>query len=162
MTDFIRLLERFAACAKANDGAGLGALFTPLGTYDDYFFGAHSGRSAIAAMLARFHEGGEDYRWEFHEPLSDGRTGYARYRFSYRSKVAESAGKPIAFEGICRMRLADGLIEHYAEVFDRGVAFVQLGFPAPKVARLLEKYAVAQNATPGFVPHIERFAQGRL
>jgi hypothetical protein len=109
-------------------------------------------------MLAHFHEGGEAYRWEFHEPLSDGKIAYARYRFSYRSKVPGSAGKPIAFEGICRMLLKDGRIEHYAEAFDRGVAFVQLGFPAGKVARLLEKYAAAQNATPGFQPHIERLA----
>lgn len=160
MTAFTDLLDTFASHAQANDGARFAALFTADGVYDDYFFGPHAGRMAIAAMLNRFHEGGEDYCWEFHEPLSDGGIGYARYRFSYRSKVAESAGKPIAFEGICRLLFKDGLIEHYAEAFDRGVAFVQLGFPAPKVARLLEKYAAAQNASAGFQPHIERFAQG--
>ena len=158
MNAFDDLLHTFASHAQANDGARFAALFTADGTYDDYFFGAHSGRPAIAAMLNRFHEGGENYRWEFHEPLSDGRIGYARYRFSYRSKVAESLGKPIAFEGICRLLLEDGLIAHYAEAFDRGVAFVQLGFPAPKVARLLEKYAAAQNATPEFRTHLGRFA----
>lgn len=159
MTTFTDLLEHFASHAQANDGARFAALFTADGSYDDYFFGVHNGRLAIAAMLNRFHEGGSDYRWEFLEPLSDGRVGYARYRFSYRSKIAESLGKPIAFEGICRLLLKDGQIEHYAEAFDRGVAFVQLGFAAPKVTRLLEKYAAAQNATPGFLPHIERFAQ---
>jgi len=156
MRSFTELLATFAARAEANDGAGFAALFTPGATYEDYFFGAHTGHAEIAAMLGRFFEGGEHYRWEFHEPLSDGRTAYARYRFSYRSKVPESAGRPIAFEGMCRMLLKDGLIEHYAEVFDRGVAFVQLGFPAGKVARLLEKYAAAQNATPGFRPHMGR------
>ena len=154
-----RLLTRFAACVAANDGAGLAALFTEKGVYDDYFFGAHVGRAAIAAMLARFHEGGEDYRWEFFEPVSDGVTAYARYRFSYRSLVVESAGRPIAFEGISRLRLCEGLVEHYAESFDRGVAFVQLGFAPGKVARLLEKYAAAQNAQPGFAPHLERFSK---
>ena len=157
MTAFTDLLDRFASYAEASDGERFAALFTADGIYDDYFFGAHSGRPALAAMLDRFHEGGENYRWEFHEPLSDGRIGYARYRFSYRSKVAQSVGKPIAFEGISRLLLKDGLIEHYAEAFDRGVAFVQLGFPAAKVARLLEKYAAAQNATPGFGSHIGRF-----
>lgn len=151
------LLQRFTACVLANDGAGLAALFTADGIYDDYFFGAHAGRPAIAAMLARFHEGGEDYRWEFFEPVSDGLTGYARFRFSYRSRVADSAGQPIAFEGMCRLRLRDGLIAHYAEVFDRGVAFVQLGFAPGKVARLLEKYAASQNAQAGFAPHFARF-----
>jgi hypothetical protein len=153
---FTELLGTFATRVEANDAQGFAALFTPDATYEDYFFGAHSGRKAIAAMLGRFHEGGEHYRWEFHEPLSDGRIGYARYRFSYRSKVPGSIGKPIAFEGISRFLLSDGLIGHYAEVFDRGVAFVQLGFPAGKVARLLEKYAGAQNATPGFREHLAR------
>jgi ketosteroid isomerase-like protein len=157
MAAFDSLLEKFAASVAANDGAGLGALFTPDGVYDDYFFGAHRGRAAIAEMLGRFHEGGEQYRWEFFEPLSDGKTGYARYRFSYRSKVPGSAGKPIVFEGISVMQLQDGLIAQYAEVFDRGTAFVQLGFPAGKVARLLEKYSEGQNATPGFQAHLKRF-----
>lgn len=159
MAAFNSLLETFATCVAANDGAGLGALFTPDGVYDDYFFGAHRGRAAIAEMLARFHEGGEQYRWEFFEPLSDGKTGYARYRFSYRSKVPGSAGKPIVFEGISVMQLQDGLIAQYAEVFDRGTAFVQLGFPAGKVARLLEKYSEGQNATPGFQAHLQRFGK---
>jgi hypothetical protein len=155
-----RMLMRFTACVAANDGEGLAAMFAENGVYDDYFFGAHAGRTAIAAMLARFHDGGADYRWEFFEPLSDGVTAYARYRFSYRSLVAESAGRPIAFEGISRFRLREGLIEHYAECFDRGVAFVQLGFAPGKVARLLEKYAAAQTAQPGFAPHLERFSEG--
>ena len=154
---FSVLLARFANCVVANDGAGLAGLFTDDAVYDDYFFGAHSGRAAIAAMLARFHEGGADYLWEFHEPVSDGQLAYARYRFSYRSKLAESARQPIAFECMCRMRLERGLIAHYAEVFDRGVAFVQLGFAPGKVARLLEKYAGAQNAQEGFQRHFARF-----
>lgn len=153
---FTDLLERFAAAAQANDGAGFAALFTADAVYDDYFFGEHAGREAIAHMLARFHEGGEDYRWEFFSPVCDGVTGYASYRFSYRSKLPEVAGRTIAFEGMARMTLADGLIAHYAEVFDRGVAFAQLGFAAGKVLRLLEKYAEARNATPGMRPHVAR------
>ena len=153
---FTEMLKTFAECVHTNDAEGFAALFTPDATYEDYFFGAHTGRKAIAEMLERFHAGGGDYRWEFHEPLADERIGYARYRFSYRSKVPESAGKPIAFEGISRFLFRDGLIAHYAETFDRGVAFVQLGFPAGKVARLLEKYADAQKATPEFRAHIAR------
>lgn len=156
---FETLLEKFSASVAANDGAGLAALFTPEGSYDDYFFGVHTGRAQIAAMLARFHEGGEQYRWEFHEPLADARLGYARYRFSYRSKVPGSAGRPIVFEGMSVMHLQDGLIAKYAEVFDRGTAFVQLRFPAGKVARLLEKYSDAQNATPAFQAHLARFSK---
>ena len=144
MTTLAALLDQFAACVARNDGTGLANLFTADGTYDDYFFGPHRGRPAIAAMLARFHQGGEQFRWEFYALLGDAHSAYARYRFSYLSKVPESAGKPVLFEGMAALSLKDGLIAHYAEVFDRGTAFVQLGFPAGKVARLLEKYTVTQ------------------
>lgn len=140
MDTFRQLLDNFSARVQANDGRGLGHLFTADGIYDDYFFGPHQGRESIGAMLARFHEGGQNFIWDFREPLCDGRTGYARYDFSYDSRVEGSVGKRIRFEGMSRFLLKDGLIEHYAEVFDRGAAFVQLGFAPGKVARLLEKY----------------------
>src|SRR3954465_6594371 len=100
MLDFEQLLERFAAAVVANDGAGLGALFAEDGVYADEFFGAHKGRAAIAAMLQRFHDTGGDYHWDFTDPVSDGTTGYARFHFSYVSRLAECEGKPVVFEGI--------------------------------------------------------------
>ena len=80
---FAELLATFSAAVVANDGAGLAALFTADGIYADEFFGVHRGRSAIAAMLQRFHDTGRDYRWNFIDPVSDGTTGYARFRFSF-------------------------------------------------------------------------------
>ena len=141
MIDFPKLLDKFAAAVVANDGAGLGALFAPDGVYADEFFGAHQGRAAIAAMLQRFHDTGGDYRWDFSDPVCDGTTGYARFRFSYTSRLPEAAGKPVVFEGISRFRLRNGLIERYDEAFDRGVALVQLGFAAERIRRILEKAA---------------------
>lgn len=135
------LLTRFGAAAAAGDGTAFAALFTPDGRYDDGFFGVHEGRASIAAMLERFHVGGEDFRWQFLEPLGNGTLAYFRYIFSYRSKVPESAGQLVVFDGMARLRLQDGLIADYAEVFDRGVAFVQLGFSAPHVHRLLTRSA---------------------
>ena len=61
-TEFTHLLERFAAAVVANDGGGLGALFTPDGVYVDELFGPHHGRAAIAAMQQRFHDTGRGYR----------------------------------------------------------------------------------------------------
>ena len=89
---FADLLAVFTAAIVANDGAGLGALFTEDGVYEDEFFGAHRGRAAIATMLQWFHDTGSDYRWDFCDPVSDGTIGYARFRFSYRSRLPESAG----------------------------------------------------------------------
>lgn len=157
MRSFAELLTAFSAAVVANDGAGLGALFAPDGVYTDEFFGAHQGRNAIAAMLQRFHDTGRDYRWDFIDPVSDGATGYARFRFSYRSLLPESDDRPVLFEGISQFRLADGLIAHYSEAFDRGVALVQLGFAAERIRRIVEKAATAQNRSPEARAHLDRF-----
>ena len=53
---FADLVERFARAAVAGDGDALADLFTPDGTYDDYFFGPCRGRAAIKDMLAHFAE----------------------------------------------------------------------------------------------------------
>lgn len=141
MTAFETILQTFTRAAAAGDRHAFAALFTPDGCYDDGFFGLHRGRDAIGAMLDRFHDGGERFRWQFHEPLANETLGYARYTFSYRARQPESAGRLIVFEGMARLRLHDGLIADYAEVFDRGLAFVQLGYETPRLRKLLDRYA---------------------
>ena len=157
---FADLLTAFAAAVTANDGDGLARLFTEDGTYEDGFFGAHTGRPAIAAMLQRFHDTGRDYFWEFLDPLSDGSIGYARFRFSYASLLPEAAGRAVLFEGMSCFRFRGGLIAHYCEAFDRGVALVQLDFPAERIKRVLEKTAAAQGRGPEARRHLDRFASG--
>jgi hypothetical protein len=159
LAEFTRLLERFAAAVVANDGAALGALFTPDGVYADELFGAHLGRPEIAAMLQRFHDTGRDYRWDFIDPVSDGSIGYARFRFSFASRLPECAGRPVVFDGISQFRFASGLIARYSEAFDRGVALVQLGFSAARIRRIVEKAAASLTASPEARPHIERLAR---
>ena len=121
---------------------------------------ANTGRLAIAAMLQRFHDTGRDYFWEFLDPVSDGSIGYARFRFSYASLLPEANGRPVFFDGISCFHLCDGLIAHYREAFDRGVALVQLGFPDERIRRILEKVAAAQNRSPGAAPHLDHFSIG--
>jgi hypothetical protein len=157
---FAELLAAFSAAVAANDGAGLAALFTPDGIYADEFFGAHQGRSAIAAMLQRFHDTGRDYRWDFIDPISDGATGYARFRFSFASRLPECEGRPVVFEDISCFAFSDGLIARYREAFDRGVALVQLGFPAERIKRILDKATAAQNQIAEAREHLDRFARG--
>ncbi|HVC50748.1 MAG TPA: nuclear transport factor 2 family protein [Stellaceae bacterium] len=154
MTDFPALLDRFAAAVVANDGAGLAAVFTEKGTYEDGFFGAHTGRAVIAQMLQRFHDTGRDYRWDWFEPLCDGALGYARFRFSYASRLQGCEGRPVMFEGMSRFRFEGKLIAHYAEAWDRGVALVQLGLPPERIARILDKAAAVQNGTPEAREHL--------
>jgi len=158
MADFEKMLARFVSAVEANDGPGLASLFTDDGVYEDGFFGAYTGAAAIAGMLAHFHATGRDFRWEFVDPVSDGRVGYARYRFSYRSKMPGAEGQAVAFEGMSHFALRDGRIARYTEVFDRGVALAQQGFTAERIRRVVEKAAARQNATPEFRAHLRRFA----
>ena len=157
MADFPRTLERFAAAVEANDGAGLAALFTEDGVYEDGFFGAYAGPAAIAAMVAHFHKTGSHFGWEFFDPLTDGRSGYARYRFSYLSAMPGAEGKPVVFEGISFFRFQGGLIARYAEVFDRGMALAQQDFAAERIKKVLLKLAARQNAGAGAKEHLARF-----
>ena len=138
--DFESMLQAFAQAVHDRDTQGLAGLFTADGRYHDGFFGTHQGRDAIAAMLDRFHVGGEDFAWQFVEPLASAELGYARYCFSYRSREAARRGELVVFDGMARMRLRDGLIADYAEVFDRGIAFTQLGYEPPRVIKLLGRY----------------------
>jgi len=143
----------------ANDGAALAGLFTDDGVYEDGFFGAHQGRDEIIAMLARFHATGTGYRWDFFDPLADGRIGYARWRFSYASKMPGAEGKPVVFEGTSLFAFRGERITRYSEAFDRGVALVQQDFPAERLKKILHKAAQAQNASPECREHLKRFAR---
>ena len=157
MEDFSGLLGRFTRAVIANDGVSFAALFTEDGVYDDGFFGEYQGRKAIAGMLAHFHDTGSKYRWDFFDPLSDGHTGYARYRFSYASGMPGAEGKPVVFEGISFFTFRDGLIARYAESFDRGMALAQQDFAAERIKKVLLKLAARQNGSAAAQEHLQRF-----
>jgi hypothetical protein len=156
MTEFESMLSRFAKAVAANDGAGLAALFATDGVYDDGFYGEYAGREAIAKMLQHFHDTGTNFRWDFFDCLSDGRAGYARYRFSYASKMAGSEGKPVVFEGTSHFVLRDGQIARYSEVFDRGLALAQQDFAPERIKRVLLKLVEKQNAGAEAQQHLAR------
>ena len=141
------MLPRFAAAVAANDGNALADLFTDDGVYDDYFFGpSEPGRQGIVDMIAHFHEGGHNFRWEFLDPVEQGPLGYAGYRFSYDATLPEAKGARVVFEGISRFELRDGRIARYSEVFDRGMALAQLDFAPERLKRISLKYAAALKA----------------
>jgi limonene-1,2-epoxide hydrolase len=154
---FAALLDKFTAAGCVNDGAAFAALFTEAGTYKDDFFGLFHGRAEIARMLQRFHDTGEDYRWDFRDLVTDGALGYATFRFSFRSKMPGHERRPVLITGISCFRFQDGLIAAYRETFDTGIALAQLGFPAERLKRILDKEAAEQNATPEALEHLKRF-----
>ena len=150
---FGNLVKRFAAAVVAGDGDGLADLFTPDGTYDDYFFGPSNGRDAIKKMLAHFADGGRDFRWEFFDPACSGNIGYASYRFSFEAKRPEAKGVRVAFDGIARFDLEGASIRRYSEVFDRGMALAQQEFEPERIRRIGLKYAAALKVRPDWAAH---------
>ena len=104
---FAALLSAMTAAVCRGDGAAVAACFTPDGVYHDCFYGAFEG-VAIASMIEGFfHRDAGDFRWDLHDVVDDGRTGYARYVFSYTSKLPEAQGRRAIFEGvsICRTEI---------------------------------------------------------
>ena len=147
---FRAVLDRFTAAVEAGDGSALASLFAEDGVYEDGFYGASSGRAAIAAMLeTKFWGHAEGFRWRMMEPVSDGRHGYARYVFSYRSKLPGVTGETVVFEGMSQFTFEGDLIRRYREVFETGVAMAQLRFPAERMAKSLERRAAALRAREG-------------
>ena len=147
---FARVLDRFTAAVEAGDGAALASLFTEDGVYEDGFYGASSGRAEIADMLeTKFWGHAEGFRWRMLEPVCDGKHGYARYVFSYRSKLPGVVGESVVFEGMSQFTFEGELIRRYREVFETGVAMAQLGFPAERIAKGLGRRAAALREREG-------------
>jgi hypothetical protein len=59
-----------------------------------------------------FHDTGSSYLWELLDPVSNGAMGYPRFRYSYASRLPESVGRPVLFEGISCFRFRCDLIAH--------------------------------------------------
>ncbi|MBX9591436.1 MAG: nuclear transport factor 2 family protein [Hyphomonadaceae bacterium] len=152
--EFSELVTRFAAAAASGNGEALADLFTSDGTYDDYFFGPHTGRKAIKRMLAHFSDGGHNFRWEFFDAVRSGAIGYASYRFSFDSKRPEAKGVRVMFDGVGRFDLAGDRIRRYSEVFDRGMALAQQAFEPEHLRKIGLKYATSLKDRPEWKAHL--------
>lgn len=154
--DFAALLQRLGAAAEAADGQAFAACFTPDAVYHDYIYGDHQGRTSIAHMLTDLfrRDAGDDYRWEFFDPVCDGQQGYAWSLSSFTSTVPEFAGRFVVIDGMSRFALRDGLIADYRESVNGGVAMAQLGVEAPRIAKVLARWGrqlVDQPATQAWL-----------
>ena len=151
---FTELLDAFTAAVAAGDGAQFSALFTEDGVYDDVFYGEYHGREAIAQMLeGRFHRDGENFVWRMIDPVDDGATGYARWRFSYDCKLPHIKGKRIFMDGVGLFQLRDGLIARYEDAARTAELLEQLQMPADKQGKVIHKMLKKQMADPGWAEH---------
>jgi ketosteroid isomerase-like protein len=149
------LLRRFADAVQNRDGADFAALFTEDAVYHDVFYGAFHGRQKIAELVNDwFYRTAEDFRWHLYDPVSNGKTLYARYTFSYKSLLPEAQGKRVMFEGVAIFTLRDGQIADYREVANTGPALLDLGFPAERVAKILGKAGAELKNRAEAQPHL--------
>lgn len=137
---FEDLIVRMGDAVCRGDFQQAADCFTPDGVYHDDFYGSFEGRAEIARLFSDFfHRDGENFRWSFHEPVSGGGVGYARYLFSWNSKLPDSRGVRAGFEGVSICHLKDGLIASYREVAATQTARHMMAFPALRLARLAER-----------------------
>ena len=147
------MLAGFTGAVEAGDGQALASLFTPDGVYEDRFYGAKAGREAIADMLLHeFWGHAKGFRWRMFEPVCDGRFGYARYLFSYVSKLPGAEGRSVVFDGFSQFRFEDGLIARYREQFNTGMAMAQVGFASERINKHLVRIANNLRNEAGLPP----------
>jgi ketosteroid isomerase-like protein len=150
------MLRAFCEAVEQRNGKAFAALFTEDGVYHDVFYGAFAGREKIAALIDDwFYRTAEDFRWDMHEPVSDGETLYARYTFSYRSTLPEAKGARAMFEGVSIMKLRGGKIAEYHEVANTAPGFVDMNFAPERIAKIAAKQGAALKARPEMKRHLE-------
>jgi ketosteroid isomerase-like protein len=150
------MLRAFCDAVERHDGKAFAELFTEGGVYHDVFYGAFTGRAKIAEMIDDwFYRTATDFRWDMHEPVSDGKTLYARYTFSYRSTLPEAMGTRAMFEGVAIMTLRDGKIAGYREVANTATGFVDMNFVPERIAKIVARQAAALKARPEMTRHLE-------
>jgi ketosteroid isomerase-like protein len=150
------MLRAFCDAVERRDGKGFAALFSEDGVYHDVFYGAFDGRTRIADMIDdHFYRTATDFRWDMHDPVSDGKTLYARYTFSYRSILPEAKGARVMFEGVAIMTLRDGLIAEYREVANTAPGFVDMNFAPERIAKIVARQGAALKARPEMARHLK-------
>jgi ketosteroid isomerase-like protein len=150
------MLRAFCDAVEQRNGAAFAELFTENGVYHDVFYGAFTGRAKIAGLIDDwFYRTATDFRWDMHDPVSDGETLYARYTFSYRSLLPEAKGARAMFEGVAIMRLRGGKIAEYHEVANTATGFVDMNFAAERMAKIFSRQAAALRARPEMKRHLQ-------
>jgi len=150
------MLRAFCDAVEQRKGAAFAELFTADGVYHDVFYGVFAGREKIAGMIDDwFYRTATDFRWDMHEPVSDGKTLYARYTFSYRSALPEAKGARAMFEGVAIMKLRDGKIAEYHEVANTATGFVDMNFAPERMAKIFARQAAALKARPEMKRHLD-------
>lgn len=151
----VAMLRAFCDAVEQRNGKAFAELFTEDGIYHDVFYGVFAGREKIAELIDDwFYRTATDFRWDMHDPVTDGTTLYARYTFSYRSTLLDANGARAMFEGVAIMTLREGKIASYHEVANTAPAFVDLKFAPERIAKIVAKQGAELKARPEMQRHL--------
>jgi hypothetical protein len=154
--EFDSLILKMTQSIVHKDGVGASECFTSDGVYHDVFYGSFSKNNIPKMVEDYFHRDATDFIWDIFDPVSTGSIGYARYVFSYDSKLSECDGKRAVFEGIARCELKDDLILSYHEVADTFPGLSQLGFSGDRLKKIAEKQSSLLLARDESLKHLNR------
>lgn len=151
---FAETISHLVDAACRGDGAGVADCFPPDGAYHDVFYGTFHGRAEIVRMIEElFHRDGSGFRWDLHNPVETAGVGYARYVFSYRSRLKAYAGRRAVFEGVAICRLQGGLIADYREVANAATGLSLMGFEDARLVRFVARQAAELTARDEAAAH---------
>ena len=124
-----------------NDGESLSNLFADNGVYHDYIYGSFKGKKNIKLMLNNyFYRDAKNFFWEMSDHVFREDIGYAKYMFSFTSKIPEYLGKRVVVSGISFFRFKFNSIVEYSESVNGGIAMVQLGVKPEKMQKAFLKW----------------------
>ena len=124
-----------------NDGENLANLFADDGVYHDYIYGSFKGKKNIKLMLNNyFHRDAKNLFWKMSDHIFREDIGYAKYMFTFTSKIPEYLGKKVVVSGISFFRFKLDSIVEYSEAVNGGIAMVQLGVKPEKMQKVFLKW----------------------
>jgi hypothetical protein len=137
--EFAPTLLRMTESIVSGDGVSAAECFGPEGVYHDVFYGAFHKKEIPIMVADRFHRDAEGFIWDLFDPVCAGEIGYARYIFSYKSKLEGSFGKRVVFEGVSICAMRNGLISSYREVANACTGLSMMGFEPNRLSKIIGK-----------------------
>lgn len=153
--DFGELITTMAQAIARGDGTAAANCFSDDGVYNDVFYGAFAKAEIPHLVSGHFHRDATNFIWDMHDPVADGRIGYARYIFSYEGKLAGCEGRRAMFEGVSVCHLKDGLIRNYHEVANTSTGLRMLGFSPTRLDKIVQRQAAELSARSESSHHIK-------
>ena len=95
---FNNTTKKFTHYLCRKDDNNFASLFANDGVYHDYIYGTFIGKQNIKIMINNFfYRDAKNFYWEMYDHVYKDNIGYAKYRFSFISKIPDYYGKKLFF-----------------------------------------------------------------